>query len=85
MPKRGEGGAGKQRDGGAGASDRMERELEAEQNPEADSDDDVVVTGDLPDAAPPDNGTPVATMTRVGLLALLGAGAGVTAWRRRRS
>jgi hypothetical protein len=84
-PKRSEGGAGKQRDGGAEKSDRMERELAAEPNPETDSDDDVVVTGDLPDAAPPDNGTPVATMTGVGLLALLGAGAGVTAWRRRRS
>lgn len=46
---------------------------------------DAEVTSELPDEPAVDDGSALATAFGVGLLALLGAGAGVTAWRRRRA
>jgi hypothetical protein len=44
-----------------------------------------VVTGDLPQEPTVDDGSPLATVAGLGLLALLGVGAGATAWRRHQS
>jgi hypothetical protein len=72
-----------------GKRDQRDRDAKAEPTAgvaaDDETDDDVVVTGDLPEEPASDSGSPVATVTGIGLLALLGAGAGVSAWRRRRT
>jgi len=58
-----------------------------ESKPSAESDDGVVVTGEVPAAADDaqDDGSPASLLIGLGLLAVLAAGAGLTAWRRSRA
>ena len=79
--ERGEKGADRERPKSRSADAQRTADVAADR----DGDEEVVVTGELPPEQTAGNGSPVATMTGVGLLALLGAGAGVTAWRRRRT
>ena len=77
---------GRQQNRGKGQGDNPPAATEAPTTP-AETDDGVVVTGEVPSAADDaqDDGSPASLLIGLGLLAVLAAGAGLTAWRRSRA